>query len=417
MAFAGQNSQQLLEEQIQTFGQKHFQGLSFNPELEAQFEQEIAPQRGYRLWLEGAIAILIYDLFLISDHLIFPDRFFHAVIVRIAMVTPIAVVINTAMRFNLTKSQREAAVMAIMVLCGLSALYLYVDVSKVVSAYAQTSIILILMFGNIVMRLRFPYAIVGSAICFVGDMTYLWFDPWLSPPEKIVSVSLVSASVLFTLIANYSMEREERISYLLRLRGDIQSQDLSYMNAELTRLSNLDALTGLANRRYFDTYFAWAWQQALLQKHPLSLVMIDIDRFKDLNDKHGHLYGDSVLAHISKTLQQGLRRKEDLVARYGGEEFVILLPNMVLEDAQKVADRLRISVKASAMPHPAAGQVTAPTTISCGVASLYPALANVPQELVHTADRALYKAKARGRDQVCTDLDEIRDVMKQTFVS
>ncbi|MHB1021767.1 MAG: GGDEF domain-containing protein [Acidobacteriaceae bacterium] len=404
-----------MEDQIQTFGRNHFQWLNFGSELEAQFEQDTAARRGYRLWIEGVIAILVYDLFLISDHLIFPEKFFHAVIIRIAIVTPIAVIANTAMRFKLTRFQRESALVVVMVLCGISVLNLYFDVGKVVSAYAQTSVILILMFGNIVMRLRFPYALAGSVICFAADMVYLWLDPWLTNPEKIVSVSLVSAAVIFTLVANYSMEREERISYLLRLRGDMQSQDLSYMNAELTRLSNLDTLTGLANRRYFDTYFAWVWQQAIQQKHPLSLVMIDIDYFKNLNDKYGHLYGDIVLAHIARALQQGLRRKEDFVARYGGEEFVVLLPNMTLEDAQKLAERLRISVKSSEMPLADAGQTVMPATISCGVASLYPTSENAQQELIHTADRALYKAKAGGRDQVCTDLDEVRSSRKKSF--
>jgi diguanylate cyclase len=127
--------------------------------------------------------------------------------------------------------------------------------------------------------------------------------------------------------------------------------------------------------------------------------MIDLDNFKDLNDRHGHAYGDNVLSLVANALRQALRDNQDIVARYGGEEFVVILPGRLLPSALVIAQRLCDAVRAAALPPDLSG-ITVHQTISIGVASARPSFGSGSARLLRAADTALYKAKANGRDCV-----------------
>jgi len=160
-------------------------------------------------------------------------------------------------------------------------------------------------------------------------------------------------------------------------------------------LSSLDSLTGVANRRTFDEALESEWRRAGRAGTPVSLVMLDLDWFKDFNDRHGHIAGDERLRVVARTLAATLGRAGDLLARYGGEEFVALLPGTVASDAAAVADRLRASIEALV---PSGGLER--TTLSAGVATLIPRDDSPSSDLVEAADAALYRAKAQGRNRV-----------------
>ena len=153
-----------------------------------------------------------------------------------------------------------------------------------------------------------------------------------------------------TVVANYSVGREERLGYLMRLRSEIQSRELSFLNVELQKISCIDSLTGLANRHAYDLQFAKLWCEALDAGSCLSAIVIDIDHFKMTNDTRGHLYGDRVLVRVASLLVQSLRCKDDFVARFGGEEFVVLLPGATQEGALVVAERIRKLVEVAGSP-------------------------------------------------------------------
>jgi diguanylate cyclase (GGDEF)-like protein len=146
-----------------------------------------------------------------------------------------------------------------------------------------------------------------------------------------------------------------------------KEQQLAAANDQLARLSTTDELTGIANRRSFDTALATEWQRGARQSDPLSLLMIDIDHFKLYNDHYGHLAGDECLRRVSRLLGGGARRAGELVARYGGEEFVVLLPNTDLDLAQAIAQRCMEQVRAAAIPH-GRSPTTDILTLSIGVA-------------------------------------------------
>ncbi len=170
-------------------------------------------------------------------------------------------------------------------------------------------------------------------------------------------------------------------------------------NRRLERLSSLDALTGIANRRAFDEVLETEWRRAARAGTPLSLVIADIDCFKRFNDGYGHRRGDDTLAAVARALQESLHRAGDFVARYGGEEFVVLLPGTDGARAAAFAETLRARVEGLGIAHersPTAPVVTA----SLGVASVVPAKGVAASTLIDAADRALYRAKEAGRNRV-----------------
>lgn len=169
----------------------------------------------------------------------------------------------------------------------------------------------------------------------------------------------------------------------------------------LESMARLDGLTGLYNRRELDRVLEAEWRRALRAGECVALVLLDIDEFKRLNDHYGHARGDQCLKTVARVLQAGLGRPSDLAARYGGEEFALLLPNTSGSGAAAVAERVRAQVASLGMPHEAS-QRHPVVTISAGVAAMVPIPQAAPELLLQVADQALYRAKERGRNRVCS---------------
>ncbi|TFW13467.1 diguanylate cyclase [Duganella callida] len=165
----------------------------------------------------------------------------------------------------------------------------------------------------------------------------------------------------------------------------------------LEQLATRDGLTGLANRRCFDDTLNAEWQRALRHQQPLSLLMVDVDNFKQYNDAYGHLGGDECLQRIAMAVSSEMRAN-DLVARYGGEEFAVILPNQSLKGAAIVAERIRCRVEQLRLPNLGSKQHV--VTVSIGAATALAAPETDPSQLVATADSALYRAKHMGRNRI-----------------
>lgn len=172
---------------------------------------------------------------------------------------------------------------------------------------------------------------------------------------------------------------------------------LAYQRAELERLSEVDALTGIGNRRYFDISIDTAVRQMTRLGQPLGLALIDVDFFKKYNDHYGHMAGDVALRKIAQTLQSVAQRAGDVAARYGGEEFVLILPQVT--DLQQVLEEFRAKVTALAIPH-AKSSVFDVVTISAGGVLFHPTIGLDPLSIIHQADQLLYQAKSQGRNQI-----------------
>ncbi|MFE8699690.1 diguanylate cyclase domain-containing protein [Cytobacillus sp. FJAT-54145] len=170
-------------------------------------------------------------------------------------------------------------------------------------------------------------------------------------------------------------------------------------NERLQKISSLDGLTGIPNRRTFDFTMEKEWNRALQSQNPISLIMLDIDYFKKYNDTYGHLEGDECLKKVATSLASSVTGLTDVVTRYGGEEFAIILPDTNQMDANLFAEKIRKNIELLEIPH-INSLVSNHVTISMGVATLMPKHSIKFVELIHNADQALYEAKESGRNQV-----------------
>lgn len=194
-------------------------------------------------------------------------------------------------------------------------------------------------------------------------------------------------------------------SYLTQLQRDDAFKELRDLqtkleksNVELQKLSSLDGLTGIANRRSFDEFINKECLRSARENTTLSLILIDIDFFKPYNDNYGHLAGDGCLRKVATALDEMVHRPADLVARYGGEEFGVVLPNTTIEGAEKLAEKLCEKIRSLKIPHEFS-EVTGHITISMGITSGVACESTSPSDLILSADEALYRAKETGRDR------------------
>jgi diguanylate cyclase (GGDEF)-like protein len=221
--------------------------------------------------------------------------------------------------------------------------------------------------------------------------------PWETVWARLAAfgAALVGVILLLQARARAHERRETELEELVAAR----TTRLQRANALLIELSYVDSVTAVPNRRRFDELLAAEWKRATRVRTPVGLVMIDIDRFKAYNDDQGHQRGDDCLRQVAAALADALSRSGDAICRYGGEEFAVILPATEVEGARRVAEHLRRRAEALAVPHPAS-DVAAVVTVSCGVAALVPEIGLEPEILVRAADRALYDAKAAGRNRV-----------------
>ncbi len=173
---------------------------------------------------------------------------------------------------------------------------------------------------------------------------------------------------------------------------------MSVMMSLLDRLGNIDELTNIENRRYFDSKLQELWEIVQRANGQISMLMIDVDWFKNYNDHYGHIAGDKVLVATADTIVSAINRRTDVAARWGGEEFTVLLPLTDADGAVHVAAQIIESLRARRIPHEHTGTSEPYVTVSIGVANMFPSAENMPNDLLRLADQALYRAKAAGRN-------------------
>ncbi len=186
---------------------------------------------------------------------------------------------------------------------------------------------------------------------------------------------------------------------VVRARVELQA-DLIRKSTLLGELARIDGLTEIPNRRSFDDHLEKSWNHAKRINVPLSLVLLDIDYFKQFNDLYGHPAGDACLRQLARCLEQKIKRGSDHFARYGGEEFAILLFDCGQEQARSIAEQVLVLFRSLAIPH-AGSQVADVATFSAGVCTAKPTTGN-KDDFVLACDKLLYEAKQTGRARVCT---------------
>lgn len=232
--------------------------------------------------------------------------------------------------------------------------------------------------------LLFRMALVAATGIVAGF--YIGAILWNLPPDVAITyVAIMGLAALLASIESRGLETIARTQFLeARLLGELLERD---------------PLTGLKNRRSFDDHLQRIWLQAQRDRRSVAVLMVDVDDFKRYNDTYGHQAGDEALRGISSALREFGRRPLDLVARYGGEEFALIMSDVKVDHASKVAEQLRARIAGLGIAHSAA-RAADHVTLSIGVAVVEPQLGRTPGGLVQLADEALYAAKAAGRNRV-----------------
>jgi diguanylate cyclase (GGDEF)-like protein len=213
------------------------------------------------------------------------------------------------------------------------------------------------------------------------------------------ALSLVAANLIGASVA-YMQERTSRSRFL---------------EAGLLReLVARDGLTGIQNRRMFDQHIRRAWQQAVRDAQRIAVLLVDIDCFKEYNDRYGHQAGDECLRAVAASLSQCARRPLDFVARYGGEEFALVLYEASREYVAEVSTRIQRSIAELNIPHEAS-PVASRLTVSLGAAYILPTASRSPEGLIQLADEALYSAKGQGRNRVVVMEAEYQNLQTGRF--
>lgn len=204
-------------------------------------------------------------------------------------------------------------------------------------------------------------------------------------------------------VRNDKGEVEALVGFMFDISERKKNEEkLLRLQRELEELSYQDGLTGVANRRLLDSVLEVEWASAQRSGQPLSFIMLDIDFFKQYNDRYGHLAGDDCLRRVTQILDSAALRPRDVLGRFGGEEFALVLPETDREAALLVAERSRALINDAAISHQAS-ETSHHITVSMGVATASPAEGGNPAWLIEKADQLLYLAKQNGRDQIVAD--------------
>ena len=372
--------------------------LRFAPAVEARFEADTGPRRSQRLFAATVLGLAFYLLSLNSDVALLADVFLFALIVKLGIIVPVFLLSLIVMAHNPRPWLRESMVMVTAILIMLAHVSLVLKSESPLAAYAHYSALVDIVFANLIVRARFWYAFTASVVSFAIYGLGISHLESLPLQAHVSAITVLAVVVVCTLYANFQLERDERRAYAVALRAEIRSCALSRANQELSRISNIDAMTGLANRRGFDRRFDALWLAAQAAGQSVAVLMLDVDNFKRFNDRYGHQAGDGCLREIAETLRAQVRGGDQLVARYGGEEFIAVLPGADLLDGFRAAERVRRAIEARALRHDSTPYQI--VTVSIGIAAALATPDGSPKNIIESADSALYEAKRGGRNRV-----------------
>ncbi len=382
---------QISPHEVEIALQRPWWKLALPPALEVAFEAETGAARCRRLIIYGLVGLLLYDAYLLSDLRLVPDIFASTLLVRLGIVTPLYLAVILAMRFNPAPALRELLQAGLIVVVTASILWMTAASQSPTHVYRPVGVVLVVLFANVVQRIRFRYATAASLASLAIYAATVMGMSEIPQVGRMTAIVVLANVVLFTLMTNHALERDTRREFLFRLQDGLRRD-------ELEKMAHRDPLTGLGNRRQLNHTLDRLWPEAEARGESIALLMLDIDEFKAFNDCYGHLAGDTCLQRISAVVSAELRSPQDVIARFGGEELVMVLGEKNLAEGIAIAERIRRAIEAAGIPHQASrtGVVTASIGVTAGIPG--PELAQ--HDFLAAADAALYAAKRAGRNQV-----------------
>lgn len=377
--------------------------LRFPAALEAQFQSDTLEPRRKLLAICGLIGCIGALIGTSNVHNLTPD--IAPMVWRLVLIWLAVALLSLAAVWWLPPRWRRnwqgEALTALMALSIAAVAVWMTTASRFDTAITHSAnVAIVVIYACIAARQRFVWALGVTVLAFVG---YVGLTKVATPLQELVlggNIKLMAVSYALVLIANYSFEHMERRNWLLRQLEKQQRSALLETSERLHHLSTLDPLTGLANRRQFDTDLRQAWSQAAMTQSPIAFLMVDVDFFKLYNDTYGHPAGDACLKKISQALSDLATVQVGITTRLGGEEFGLLLPGCTLPQAMATATALCKRVQDARIDH-STSTTAAHVTVSIGVAQAWPANGGEPHDVVAQADRGLYRAKETGRNRAC----------------
>jgi diguanylate cyclase (GGDEF)-like protein len=365
--------------------QAGFPWLTFNPELETEFRRVHFDENVVHTRVNLCMAVVITIAFSAMDAMVLgPELNRIPGMIHLLMIIPI-LLIGLASSF----SPHRHRIYPPLALFASTLLGLGVAAIQIIATLGGTSILfpclmLAIIFIYFMAGLIFYHAVAANAIVMFA---YLGMCTALQLPGRefaynalaLVAANLFGASVV------YMHEKTSRMRFL----------EACLLREMVAR----DGLTGIQNRRMFDQHIERVWQQAVRDQERVAVLLVDIDCFKDYNDRYGHQAGDECLRAVAVSLSQCARRPLDFVARYGGEEFAAVLYEASREYIAEVLTRIQRSIAELNIPHEAS-RVASRLTVSVGAAFILPTSNRTYEGLIQLADEALYSAKEQGRNQV-----------------
>ena len=362
-----------------------FHWLSFEPSLEAEFRRTRLEESLGFIRSSLLLAVLITVAFSAMDAIVL-GRNLDRIPARVDLFVTVPLLLGVLAATFVASRQRvyPPIAMTALALCGLSQVAVQVDASVGGAASMYPSMIWTAIFAYFMTGLVFYQALAVNltvllAYLAAGTATQLAGPGFSYDALALASMNLIGAAVV------YMHEKTSRTRFL-------EAGLLSEMVAR-------DGLTGIQNRRMFDQHIRRAWSQAVRDAQRVAVLLVDIDCFKDYNDRYGHQAGDECLRAVASTLSRCARRPLDFVARYGGEEFAIVLYEASREYVAEVLTRIQRSIADLNIPHEAS-TVASRLTVSIGAAYILPTGNRTPEGLIQLADEALYGAKGQGRNRV-----------------
>jgi len=378
-------------------------GRRFVPRFPKLFEQKFlrdrAKDRDHNPIGLVLVCILLFDLGSISDNMIVHGILARSLLVHFTFYTPICLACVFVLRYSTRYIHQEIAKFVVTICSTVTSFIIFCPVQDVPAVVLASRSIIMVTFGALILRQSLKSTFLANLAIAIGQTIFLHTCPSVTSSKIPICTSMTIAGMVVSLLGSLKVERTDRLAYLLLRQSESNATQLRRANRELAAIAQSDGLTGLSNRRHFDSVSQTLWRDRDVESFPVSIIMADIDHFKHLNDTHGHLAGDEVLIQVAQLLRASIRSGHDVVARFGGEEFVLLLPGMEAQKALEIAERVTAAVRQSRLEVPSAPHPLR-VTISCGVATaLFPDNADIT-ELIAAADHALYQSKHAGRDQV-----------------
>jgi len=382
-----------------TLQQSGLRGLRFPEALESSFNEYHRRNTLKHLRIALLTGLFLFMVFGIVDLMLLPADRMHMWFIRYVVVCP-TITAGLAFTFALRFRRFIQPVISFAMLVaslGIVAM-VYFDPTPAKNYY-YSGILLLIMGAFTFISLRFLYALSWALATTLAYEMVAIFANHTDVNILVQNTFNIIATIIIGAFTNYLMENYQRRDFLNSLLLEYENRELQKASEELRRLSISDALTTLGNRRHFDLMLDQEWMRGMRSETPISLILFDIDYFKHYNDNYGHQAGDECLRLVAGKMRGFTKRPGDTSARYGGEEFVLLLSGTELADAAIIAEACRATVEALKIPH-GHSKVSDVVTVSAGVATMVPDGDTSRKALVEAADKALYRAKADGRNRV-----------------